>query len=150
MPEQPDPTGEFSERHPPNDLLARAYEEREIRRQSRSEAGRSVRSGSAPDGRIIYTTGAGQPARDPQFDITDEALAIYFSKNEKRSDSWRGAGWKGNLVEMRKKLDRLWAVWDGPVDKKDIDEALDLINATVFYIRCVREQNPNGNWPWPN
>lgn len=81
--------------------------------------------------------------------VLNEALNIFIERNGKRQDGWKEAGWKGNLVEMRKKLDRLWAAWDSP-DKKDIDEALDLINAAVFYIRCVKEDNKNGNWPWPN
>lgn len=122
--EQPDDL--FSEEHPPADVLARMQEQE-----------------------ITFMTGAGQPPRDEQFDIMDSALSIYFAKNDKRKSSWRGAGWKGNLIEMRKKLDRLWAAWEEP-DEKDIDEALDLINAAAFYIRCVKENNPNGNWPWPN
>jgi len=99
---------------------------------------------------ITYVCGSGSPPRpwQPHDDVLRESLNIFIDKNGKRQDSWKGAGWKGNLVEMRKKLDRLWAAWDSP-DQKDIDEALDLINAAVFYIRCVREKNPNGNWPWP-
>jgi hypothetical protein len=90
--------------------------------------------------------------RDDQMHVFLDAYDIYKERNAVRQDAWRDAGWKGQLVEMRKKLDRLWAVWrrDGTVTtEKDIDEALDLINATAFFIRCVREENPDGNWPWP-
>jgi hypothetical protein len=59
------------------------------------------------------------------------------------------AGAIGNLVEMRKKLDRLWAAWESP-QEKDVDEALDLINAATFWIRCVELGNIAGSWPWPN
>lgn len=83
--------------------------------------------------------------------VLGRALSIYQERNAKRSDAWRDAGWKGQLVEARKKLDRLWAIWrlDREPDAKDIDEAIDLINAIVFWVRCVEEDNEDGKWPWP-
>src|SRR5262245_15710455 len=122
---------DFSETHPPPDILAKMQEDNEIK--------------------IVYKAGGGQPP-PPGLEhemVLNEALNIFIDRNAKRADAWRDAGYKGNLVEMRKKLDRLWAVWEGPIESKDIDEALDLINAAVFYIRCVRDGNTNGIWPWP-
>lgn len=80
-----------------------------------------------------------------------KAEEIFTERNLMRNSAFKGAGWKGQLVEMRKKLDRLWAAWqmDRALTQKDIDEALDLINATVFFLICADENNPNGDWPWP-
>jgi len=81
--------------------------------------------------------------------VLNRALDIYKERNATRHDAWMDAGAIGNLVEMRKKLDRLWAAWDDP-QEKDVDEALDLINAAVFWIRCAEMGNINGGWPWPD
>lgn len=105
--------------------------------------------------------GNGQPIIDPpvpvQINTTNEsqamvlnrALDIFKERNETRRDAWMDAGSIGNLVEMRKKLDRLWAAWENPTEK-DVDEALDLINAAVFWIRCSEMGNISGGWPWPD
>ncbi|HWI68737.1 MAG TPA: hypothetical protein VNS88_10190 [Nitrospiraceae bacterium] len=82
--------------------------------------------------------------------IANRARAVFSERNEKRKSAFRQAGWKGQLVEMRKKLDRLWAVWgERSPEPKDIDEALDLINAAIFFIMLAEEDEPNGRWPWP-
>jgi hypothetical protein len=80
-----------------------------------------------------------------------QARDIFVERNSARASAFKDAGWKGQLVEMRKKLDRLWAVWqmDRALTSKDLDEAADLINATIFFLICVDEDNEDGKWPWP-
>lgn len=90
------------------------------------------------------------PDLEEYSDIASRAHAIFVERNSARKSAFREAGWKGQLVEMRKKLDRLWTlIGERSPDDKDIDEALDLINATIFFIILVRENDPNGRWPWP-
>lgn len=76
---------------------------------------------------------------------------IFIERNSARASAFRKAGWKGQLVEMRKKLDRLWAAWqmDRALTEKDRDEALDLINAAVFFLILANEDDSDGDWPWP-
>lgn len=83
--------------------------------------------------------------------VANKARAVFEERNRARQSAFRKAGWKGNLVECRKKLDRLWAVWTSgrSPEEKDIDEALDLINAAIFVAMEMEDHNPNGEWPWP-
>jgi hypothetical protein len=82
--------------------------------------------------------------------IAHQAHLIFVERNRARQSAFRQAGWKGQLVEMRKKLDRLWSIWGArSPEPKDIDEALDLINAAIFFIMLAEEDEPNGRWPWP-
>lgn len=91
------------------------------------------------------------PDIDKYSGVISRAEQIFRERNRGRKSAFRNAGWKGNLVECRKKLDRLWAVWkDGrSPEPKDLDEALDLLNAVVFTIICMDEDNANGYWDWP-
>lgn len=88
---------------------------------------------------------------DDHANVLQQALDIYVERNKDRGDAWKDAGWIGQLIEARKKLDRLWAIWrtDRTPSEKDIDEALDLINAVVFFVRCAEDNNKRGHWPWP-
>lgn len=103
-------------------------------------------SGSAPDylGREV-------PDLDQYDKWAEKARDIFKERNIGRQSAFKNAGWKGNLVECHKKLDRLWAMWaDGrsPEDK-DYDEAVDLINAVIFTLICMDEGTPDGFWNWP-
>jgi hypothetical protein len=172
---------DFDTAHPPVDVLARAYEEREARREVRGilEAmiawfeGMGDVTAKPPFvlhaehliGRRMpivdeaqdvnqeptnFATGMSPvPPGQEHMDVLTRAFNLFMDRNEKRQDLWRQAGWKGNLIEMRKKLDRLWRAWD-EVGEKDFDEALDLINATVFWYLCAVDMNKDGHWPWPN
>lgn len=83
-------------------------------------------------------------------DIANRAFKLFVERNRYRKSAFREAGWKGQLVELRKKLDRLWAMWGArSPGEKDIDEALDLINATIFFIMMVEDGDSDGRWPWP-
>lgn len=91
----------------------------------------------------------GKYSRSQHAKVLNRANDIFIERNEKRKDAFLDAGAIGNMVELRKKIDRLWAAWDNP-NEKDIDEALDLINTAVFYIRCAEMGNVMGTWDWPS
>jgi hypothetical protein len=88
---------------------------------------------------------------DPQMDVFMKAMLIYYERQEEHGDAvWQASGWKGMLVDMRKKLDRLWFKYWGevPTNEVNLDSAYDLLNYTAFFIRQVEANNPDGKWPW--
>lgn len=94
---------------------------------------------------------------DPQMEIFLKAWSIYADRQEEHGDQvWKESGWRGMLVDMRKKLDRLWfRYWSqdhelSPIEDYDkaLDSAYDLLNFTVFFIRQVEAGNRDGEWPW--
>lgn len=91
---------------------------------------------------------------DPQLAVFYEAYALYRERNLQHQDVWKESGWMGMMVDMRKKMDRLWKQYtayrsDEMVAQEDLDSALDLLNFTVFFIRQVRDDDRNGSWDWP-
>jgi hypothetical protein len=42
-----------------------------------------------------------------------DALAIYVERNEEYKDNWKRMGWRGALVRVRERAERLWdSLWD--------------------------------------
>lgn len=86
-------------------------------------------------------------------DVFDAARTIYGNRSEQydADDPWGNGGWRAQLVEMRKKLDRLWTYWEA--DDEGImvaeDDALDLINYTAFFLILAERGDRDGTWPWP-
>lgn len=89
-----------------------------------------------------------------------EALKIYADRNVKYRDNWRRMGWRGLLIRIRERSDRLWdtfwsgvawkpdGVMDEPGDRMiDADDALDLINFAAFFVRQTRDIGDRG---WMN
>lgn len=90
---------------------------------------------------------------EPQMAVFLKAWSIYAERQEEHGDMvWQASGWRGMLVDMRKKLDRLWFRYWGNLPPRDNDKALDsaydLINFTAFFIRQVEADKQNGDWPW--
>lgn len=94
-----------------------------------------------------------------QCEVFVTALRVYAERNEKYNDNWRRMGWRGCLVRIRERAERLWDnLWDandpdtpGPLDGPtwrghDVDDAIDLINFCGFLVRGVREGNRDGEW----
>jgi hypothetical protein len=62
--------------------------------------------------------------------------------------TWREAGWRGQLLEIRKKAHRLWhRSWLRGA--YDADSAIDLVNYAGFYYRLRCEGKPWGEWGEP-
>jgi hypothetical protein len=91
-------------------------------------------------------------AEDPQMAVFVRCFQIYRDRQEQHGDPvWQASGWRGMLVDMRKKLDRLWyATWDADDETVmlALDSAFDLINYTAFFIRQAEDANRDGSWPW--
>jgi hypothetical protein len=96
-------------------------------------------------------------AERAQASVLIEALEVYAERNKKYNDNWRRMGWRGQLIRVRERAERLWDyLWDGaPRDASDIalphapydvDDALDLINFAGFLVRAVRDGNRDGTW----
>lgn len=90
---------------------------------------------------------------EAQFEIFLEALKVYDQRNEKYKDNWRRMGWRGMLIRVRERAERLWDdLWDkqpipdGVDELIDYDDAIDLINLAGFLIRATRENNRDGSW----
>lgn len=86
-----------------------------------------------------------------------EALTVYSSRTAAYGQAWQQYGAMANLLSVARKTDRLMSLWftdgdavlyDEPVVHKDaMDDALDLLNYTVFFMRCVRARNFTGAPP---
>lgn len=87
-----------------------------------------------------------------QAEVFLEALVVYSERNVEYKDSWMRMGWRGMLVRIRERSERLWdSLWDTspvlvPPDISALDDAIDLINFTGFLVRAVRDGNRDGTW----
>lgn len=84
--------------------------------------------------------------------VLNEAQAVYAQRTAKRGELWRRMGMRGNLISMRICMERLWErYWTvDPEADIDVDDALDLINFSVFLIRSLREGEPAIRWVYPD
>lgn len=104
-----------------------------------------------------------------QFKVLMEALEVYVERNEKYKDNWRAMGWRGMLIRLRERSERLWDdLWNAPYELNDLepgtaasggmatikttkveyntDDAIDAINFAALLVRAVREGNRDGTW----
>jgi hypothetical protein len=85
-----------------------------------------------------------------QLGVLLRALDIYAERNIRYHDNWRRSGWRGVLVRIRERTDRLWDVWweRSQRSAQDADDALDLINFAAFFIRATGygETTRDGSW----
>jgi hypothetical protein len=85
-----------------------------------------------------------------QAAILLRALDLYAERNEQYQDNWRRSGWKGVVVRIRERSDRLWdAMWPGgiPYGPGPVDDAIDLINFAAFLVRAIEgETTRDGEW----
>jgi len=87
-------------------------------------------------------------------DVFDAAIQKHHERTQQYpgDDPWGNGGWRAQLVEMRKKLDRLWTHWDS--DDESImlaeDDAIDIIVYGAFFVILMEMGNANGTWPWPD
>jgi hypothetical protein len=80
------------------------------------------------------------------------ALVLYRERNEVTPDAWKSAGYLGNLLALKGKVNRLMAsLWykvapNGNTEKP-IDNALDAINYAAFFARLYEAGDERGK-PW--
>jgi hypothetical protein len=98
-------------------------------------------------------------AEHEQLNVLLEAMDIYSERNERYKDNWQRMGWRGPLIRLRERTERLWDyLWDyktsrhpagqPAVDAPDLDDAFDLINFAAFLIRGVRTGVSRGGEWW--
>jgi hypothetical protein len=94
-------------------------------------------------------------AAQAQLQVFADCFAIYLERNVRYKDNWRKMGWKGQLVRIKERVDRLWDnLWNkkhGEVLNRDLDDAHDLINFAAFLIRGAghwNETTAEGEWKW--
>jgi hypothetical protein len=78
------------------------------------------------------------------------ATAIAVERGKRYGDLWRHRGYLGNLLHMDSKHLRLMREFyenDSEIQQNQLDDAYDLINYTVFFIRNVEDGNERGNGP---
>jgi len=81
------------------------------------------------------------------------ALKEYSEKNKKYNDLWVKDGWLGSIFHLRHKsfrlIERFWRGKEIPEPSgshsfKDLDDAIDLINYAVMFMRNVDHDNEIG------
>lgn len=109
------------------------------------------------DNSQTYTIKLKKGGVQKQFVVLMSALAIYAERNEEYKDNWERMGWRGALVRVRERAERLWdSLWDASPGETDcdppeetikkLDDAYDGINFLGFLIRGVEDSNRDGTW----
>lgn len=75
-----------------------------------------------------------------------EALEIYAERNAKYKSGWKKAGWRTHLNMMKHKVGRLLNSYEGGED--GLDDAIDLLNFTVFFVLQAREGREHDTTEW--
>lgn len=88
-----------------------------------------------------------------QVTVMLRALEVYDKRNETYKDNWVKMGWRGQLVRIRERAERLWdgfwhmpVIADGKDELFDLDDAIDLINFACFFVRAAEANNRDGDW----
>lgn len=76
------------------------------------------------------------------------ATAMFHDRNQEVHDAWKSVGFLGNLLTLYGKIIRLmnglwWTKSEGR-SEKPVDNAIDAINYTVFFLRCWWDENERG------
>lgn len=83
-----------------------------------------------------------------QMSIMRRALELFDERNNSEAgyeDLWKSYGWGDSLLHMRSKLSRVERRFREQAGaQQDLDDAYDLINYTVFFIRNVLAGNQDG------
>lgn len=87
-----------------------------------------------------------------QLHVMLQALAIYDERNKDYNDNWVRMGWRGLLIRIRERADRLWDKWwdREQAETRDEDDALDLINFAAFFVRAQRNGMTTRDGQWWN
>jgi hypothetical protein len=94
--------------------------------------------------KLVAALGGDLPATDTnvrQAAVLMEAFDKFQERNAKRHDLWKVFGWKDSALHMRSKAARIALALEGDLDvdpEELLDDAIDIINYAVFYVRNVR------------
>ena len=95
------------------------------------------------------------PENREQMRVYLTAFEVFLERNRRHRAQWRVGGIQGLLVDIRKKVERMWNEFmlsDTP--PSDVDSAVDAINYLAFFVQGVREEKQNnrpiGQWIWPH
>lgn len=83
-----------------------------------------------------------------QMSVMVEALKLFQERNARYNDLWKRDGWLGNVFQMTHKASRIRRLFFDQlvgVETPDPDDAFDLINYSIFFLRCLRDGNRTGN-----
>lgn len=92
-----------------------------------------------------------------QLTVFLQALMVYHGRTGAYGQVWKQYGALSNLLSVARKADRLMSVWwhsqHRPTDrvpllhKDHLDDAIDLLNYCVFFVRNARALNITGEAP---
>lgn len=89
-----------------------------------------------------------------QLGVYLQAYSVFLDRNQRHNAAWRIAGVPGLLVDIRKKVERLWNEFMLSERRPpDVDSAIDAINYLAFFIQAIGEERNGhsvGSWSWPN
>lgn len=91
------------------------------------------------DAEVDFLAFLGLPVTDTnieQLRVYGQAMRIFHERDPKYGSLWKQYPTSTHLVHMDSKLARTKA----NVDEDDLDDAIDLLNYTVFFIRVSRDQ----------
>lgn len=92
----------------------------------------------------------GDPSLIEQACVMGECLTLMAERNGRYHDLWKRDGWLGNVFQLTHKASRIRRLFfdrashGEAVATPDPDDAFDLINYAIFFIRCLRESNRTG------
>lgn len=81
------------------------------------------------------------------------AAILYADRNPRYNDNWRRAGWRGCLIRIRERSERLWDfLWprrsEEDAQNVAVDDAIDLINFAAFLVRGIEGETTHGGEWW--
>jgi len=85
-----------------------------------------------------------------QMGVMVEAIKLFEERNARYNDLWKRDGWLGNVFQLTHKASRIRRLFFDKASRgeaaatPDPDDAFDLINYAIFFIRCLRESNRTG------
>jgi len=89
-----------------------------------------------------------------QLRVFCDALRVYDDRTASYGQVWEQYGAVANLINAARKVDRLMECWwhnpDGAkaLAKDGLDDAIDLLNYTAFFVRLAREGSITGEAPY--
>lgn len=91
------------------------------------------------DAEVEYLAFLGLPVTETnlmQLRVFGEAMRVFHSRDPKYGGLWQDYPAADHLAHMRSKLGRS----EANIDPDDMDDAIDLLNYTVFYVRTRRSE----------